>query len=175
TLEDAQKVVQAIGNDKNKLQAFCDLVKLQEQMEKAEEKNDSKALEALIAKADTLEQQVGPEYEGIIEGLDRVDPNSAEAQKFVAVFNTLQEKCKFEAVYHTIGEHRLSATVSVGVAIADDSSLDLDTLTRRMRRFPARRAPAAIVSNNHRPKQTQTVAQHDCRCRIFLSLVAQSY
>ena len=62
TLEDAQKVVQAIGNDKNKLQAFCDLVKLQEQMEKAEEKNDSKALEALIAKADTLEQQVGPEY-----------------------------------------------------------------------------------------------------------------
>ena len=44
--------------------------------------------------ADTLEQQVGPEYEGIIEGLDRVDPNSAEGQKFVAVFNTLQEKCK---------------------------------------------------------------------------------
>ena len=25
TLEDAQKVVQAIGNDKNKLQAYCDL------------------------------------------------------------------------------------------------------------------------------------------------------
>ena len=63
-------------------------------MEKAEEKNDSKAIDALIAKADTLEQQVGPEYEGIVEGLDRVDPNSAEGQKFVAVFNTLQEKCK---------------------------------------------------------------------------------
>jgi len=94
TLEDAQKVVQAIGNDKNKLQAYCDLGKLQEQMEKAEEKNDSKAIDALIAKADTLEQQVGPEYEGIIEGLDRVDPNSAEGQKFVAVFNTLREKCK---------------------------------------------------------------------------------
>jgi hypothetical protein len=94
TLEDAQKVVQAIGNDKNKLQAYCDLGKLQEQMEKAEEKNDSKAIDALIAKADTLEQQVGPEYEGIIEGLDRVDPNSVEGQKFTAVFDTLQEKCK---------------------------------------------------------------------------------
>ena len=69
TLEDAQKVVQAIGNDKNKLQAYCDLGKLQEQMEKAEEKNDSKVIDALIAKSDTLEQQVGPEYEGIIEGL----------------------------------------------------------------------------------------------------------
>ena len=94
TLEDAQKVVQAIGNDKNKLQAYCDLGKLQEQMEEAEEQNDSKAIDALIAKADTLERQVGPEYEGIVEGLDRVDPNSAEGQKFVAVFNTLQEKCK---------------------------------------------------------------------------------
>jgi len=94
TLEDAQNVVQAIGNDKKKLQAYCDLGKLQEQMEKAEEKNDSKAIDALIAKADTLEQQVGPEYEGIVEGLDRVDPNSAEGQKFVAVFNTLREKCK---------------------------------------------------------------------------------
>jgi hypothetical protein len=94
TLEDVQKVVQAIGNDKNKFKAYCDLVKLQEQMEKAEEKNDSKAIDAHIAKADTLEQQVGPEYQGIMEGLDRVDPNSAEGQKFVAVFNTLQEKCK---------------------------------------------------------------------------------
>ena len=92
TLEDAQKVVQAIGNDKNKLQAYCDLGKLQEQMEKAEEQNDTKTIDALIVKADILE--VGPEYEGIIEGLDRVDPNSAEGKKFTAVFDTLQEKCK---------------------------------------------------------------------------------
>ena len=94
TLEDVQKVVQAIANDKNKLQAYCELGKLQEQMEKAEETNDTKAIDALIVKADTLEQQVGPEYERIVEGLDRVDPNSAEGQKFTAVFDTLQEKCK---------------------------------------------------------------------------------
>ena len=92
TLDDVQKVVQAIANDKNKLQAYCDLGKLQEQMEKAEEKNDTKAIDALIVKADTLEQQVGPEYERIIEGLDRVDPKSVEGKKFTAVFDTLQEK-----------------------------------------------------------------------------------
>jgi diguanylate cyclase (GGDEF)-like protein len=40
-------------------------------------------------------------------------------------------RAAFEAVYHTIGEHRLTATVSVGVAIADDSSLDLDTLLKQ--------------------------------------------
>ena len=40
-------------------------------------------------------------------------------------------RAAFEAVYHTIGEHRFSVTVSVGVAIADDSSLDLDTLLKQ--------------------------------------------
>ena len=94
TLEDVQKVVQAIANDKNKLQAYCELGKLEEQMEKAEETNDTKAIDALIVKADILEQQVGPEYERIVEGLDRVDPNSPEGQKYTAVFDTLQEKCK---------------------------------------------------------------------------------
>jgi hypothetical protein len=94
TLEGVQKVVQAIANNEKKLQAYCDLGKLEEQMEKAEEQNDRKAIDALIIKADTLEQQVGPEYEGIVERLDRVDPNSAEGQKFTAAFDTLQEKCK---------------------------------------------------------------------------------
>src|SRR5262249_51475055 len=40
-------------------------------------------------------------------------------------------RAAFEAVYHTIGEHRLRATVSVGVAVADDSSLDFNTLLKQ--------------------------------------------
>ena len=40
-------------------------------------------------------------------------------------------RAAFEAVYHTIGEHRLSATVSVGVAVADDSSLEFVTLLKQ--------------------------------------------
>jgi hypothetical protein len=56
----------------------------------------------------------------------------------------------------------------VGVAIADDSSLDLDTLLKQAdKRLAAPRALAAIVSNNLRPKQTQTVAQHDWPARIL--------
>ena len=94
TLSDAQKVVQTISNDKTKLQAYCELGKLQDQMEKAEEGNDTKAVDALVAKADALAQQIGPEYLRIVEGLEEVDPNSAEGQKFADVFNTLHEKCK---------------------------------------------------------------------------------
>jgi hypothetical protein len=86
--------VQLISNDKTKLQAYCELGKLQEQMEKAEEGNDTKAIDALVAKADALAQQIGPEYLKIVEGLEEVDPSSAEGQKFAAVFNALHDKCK---------------------------------------------------------------------------------
>ena len=94
TLADAQKVVQTISSDKTKLQAYCELGKLQDQIEKAEEGNDTKAVDALVAKADALGHQIGPEYLRIVEGLEEVDPNSAEGQKFAGVFNALHEKCK---------------------------------------------------------------------------------
>jgi hypothetical protein len=94
TLADAQNVVQAISNDKAKLQAYCELGKLQDQMEKAAEANDTKTVEALFAKSEALAQQIGPEYSRIVDGLEEVDPNSAEGQKYTAVFNTLQDKCK---------------------------------------------------------------------------------
>jgi hypothetical protein len=94
TLADAQKVVQMISNDKTKLQAYCEMGKLEDQMAKAEEANDTKAVEALFAKSDALAQQIGPEYLRIVEGLEEVDPSSAEGQKFAAVFNTLHENCK---------------------------------------------------------------------------------
>jgi diguanylate cyclase (GGDEF)-like protein len=64
-------------------------------------------------------------------------------------------RAAFEDVYHMIGEHRLTATVSVGVAVADVSSLTSTRfLNRRIRRSAAPRRPAATVSNNQRPKQT---------------------
>ena len=94
TVADAQKLVQTISSYKTKLQAYCEIGKLQDQMEKAEEKNDTKTIEALGAKVDNLEQQVGPDYARIMDGLEQVDPNSSEGQKFTAVFNTLHEKCK---------------------------------------------------------------------------------
>jgi hypothetical protein len=94
TVEDAQKVVQAISSDKNKLQAYCELSKLQDQVEKAEETNDTKTIDELTAKADSLEQQVGPDYSRILDGLDELDPKTVEGQKYIAVLDTLQDKCK---------------------------------------------------------------------------------
>ena len=94
TIADAQKLVQTISGDKAKLQAYCDMGKLQEEMEKADQKNDTKALDALGAKADSLAQQIGPEYTKVMDGLEEVDPNSAEGKQYTAVFATLIKQCK---------------------------------------------------------------------------------
>jgi hypothetical protein len=94
TIADAQKLVQLISGDKAKQQAYCEIGKLQDQMEKAEQKNDTKALDALGAKADSLAQQIGPEYAKVMDGLEEVDPNSAEGKQYTAIFAALVKQCK---------------------------------------------------------------------------------
>jgi hypothetical protein len=70
TVEDAQKLVRTISSDRAKLKAYCDMGKLQEQMDQAEQNNDHEALEILDAKIDSLSQQIGPDYVNIMDGLD---------------------------------------------------------------------------------------------------------
>jgi hypothetical protein len=59
TIGDAQKLVDNISSDKDKLKSYCDTGKLDEELDDAEEKGDAKEFETLVAKRDTLEQQLG--------------------------------------------------------------------------------------------------------------------
>jgi hypothetical protein len=86
TIEDAQELVQTISGDKAKLKTFCELDNLYKQVEEAEERNDMKERDALRVKIDSLEQQVGPDYRRVMDGLGEVDPNSAEGEKLSALF-----------------------------------------------------------------------------------------
>ena len=94
TLADAQKVVEMISNDKSKLQTYCEIGQLEDEMAKAEEGNNTKDVEALVAKAEALAQQMGPEYSKLVEGLELIDPKSPEGEKFAAVLSGLDDKCK---------------------------------------------------------------------------------
>ncbi len=91
---DIQKLVQTIGADKAKLKTYCDIGALQDQMDQAEKKKDTKTLQSLGEKVDGLAKQLGPDYERVMGGLDQVDPNSAEGKKFTALFEPLFKQCK---------------------------------------------------------------------------------
>ena len=89
TKADAQKVVQIITSDKVKTQAYCDLTKLEGQVKAADQKNDTKTLEALSKQARSLVDELGPEYFKLMDGLEQVDPKSSEAKEFMSILSEL--------------------------------------------------------------------------------------
>ena len=93
TTADAQRVVQIITSDQVKTQAYCDLTGLERQVIAAEQKNDSKTLEALSKQADALLDKLGPEYNKLMDGLEGVDPKSSEAKEFMSILSELDKRC----------------------------------------------------------------------------------
>ena len=94
TLADVQHLAETVSSDKSKLRAYCELGELHDQTQQAVEKQDAKVIDALIAKIDTLEQELGPEYDKVIEGLDQIDFSSVEGQEIADVLRTLHAKCE---------------------------------------------------------------------------------
>jgi hypothetical protein len=94
TLADVQKVVQTIKADKAKMQAYCDLGKLNDQITAAYTKKDTKTAQSLEPKADALIKTLGPDYVKVNDGLEQVDENSADGKAFAAAFDALDMECK---------------------------------------------------------------------------------
>ncbi len=94
TLADVQKVVQMINADKAKLQIYCQLAKLNEQMEAAYQKKDNKTVESLGTQADALAQKLGPDYAKVMDGLPQIDENSPLGKQMGAALDTLDKQCK---------------------------------------------------------------------------------
>jgi TolA-binding protein len=88
-----QKVVNDISAAKPKLDAYCKIMKLQQQMGTLDEKKDAQKLQALGQQADTEAQKLGPDFEKVMDGLESVDENSAEGKKFGAILASLDSKC----------------------------------------------------------------------------------
>jgi mevalonate kinase len=93
TKADAQNVVQIVTSDKVKMQAYCDLTKLEDQVKAAAQKNDTKTLEALSRQAESLLDKLGPEYFKLMDGLEEVDPKSSEAKEFMSILSELDKRC----------------------------------------------------------------------------------
>src|ERR1700674_4574588 len=89
TKADVQRVIQTISGDKAKIETYCDLAKLNQQMAQADEKKDTKTSQALGQKADDLAQKLGPDFIKLMDGLDHVDDNSGESKDIAASFDDI--------------------------------------------------------------------------------------
>ena len=93
TKADVLIVVQIVTKDKAKTQAYCDLTKLYDQIQAAEQKEDSDTIQALTKQADALVDKLGPEYFKLMDGLEQVDPDSSEAKEFISILSELDKSC----------------------------------------------------------------------------------
>jgi hypothetical protein len=89
-----QKVVQTIAADKAKLDAYCKIGTIQQQLSTLDEKKDMQKMQALAQQGDAEAQKLGPDFEKVMDGLEQVDENSAEGKKFAAILAALDAKCK---------------------------------------------------------------------------------
>jgi len=93
TTADVQKVVTLISGDKAKTQTYCDIGKLNEQIEEANDKKDIKKTEELSQQIDELGKKLGPEYAALMDGLQELDPESEDGKKIGLMFEPLDKLC----------------------------------------------------------------------------------
>ena len=93
TTADVQKVVTLISGDKAKTQTYCDIGKLNEQIEEADETKDVKKTEELSQQIDALGKKLGPEYAALMDRLQQVDPESEDGKRIGLMFEPLDKLC----------------------------------------------------------------------------------
>jgi len=89
----AQRVVKTISGDKTKTETYCDIGKLSQQIEEAEQKNDMKKIDELNKKMDELATKLGPEYVALMGQLEDIDPSSKEGQDVSSALGGLDKLC----------------------------------------------------------------------------------
>ena len=93
TKADAQKVVKMISGDKTKTQTYCDMAKLGDQIEQANEKKETKKADELSQKMDELGTKLGPEYVALMDGLKEIDAESQDGQEIGSTLEALDNLC----------------------------------------------------------------------------------
>ena len=93
TRADVQEVVKIVSSDKAKTQTYCQIGKLGEQIEEANDKKDSKMADELSQKMKELEKNLGPEYVALMDGFPDIDPESDDGVEIGAALAALERLC----------------------------------------------------------------------------------
>ena len=88
----AQNAFKIISSDKHKIQTFCEMANLGNQLDQADRAHDTKKVEEVSQKMDELEGKL-PEYTALVAGLGDVDPNSEDGQEIGSIILKLDEIC----------------------------------------------------------------------------------
>ena len=90
---DARNLVGIIGSDKTKIQTYCQIDYLSEQLDQAVQNRDTKKAKALVQKIAKLNKKMGPEFAALVDIETRLDLNSQDGQEIASIVASLDESC----------------------------------------------------------------------------------
>jgi hypothetical protein len=90
---DARNLVGIIGSNKAKIQTYCQIEDLTEQLDQAVEKRDTKTAKALVGRIAELNKKMGPEFAALIDIEKHVDLDSPDGQEIASIVASLGESC----------------------------------------------------------------------------------
>jgi hypothetical protein len=90
TNDDAQQVVGIISGDKDKTQAYCDSIKLGDQIE--QDNQQGKSADELNRQMNELTEKLGPEYAALMAAYQDMDLTSREGLETGAIVQQIVDK-----------------------------------------------------------------------------------
>jgi hypothetical protein len=84
------KVVQTIMADKAKVKIYCDQAKLVQQ---ALDEEDAKKRQEVDEQIEATNRKLGPEYVKVMDGMQEIDPDSAEGTDLYSAWDPLDKMC----------------------------------------------------------------------------------
>jgi hypothetical protein len=90
---DAENVVNIISGDKLKIQTYCEILDLDDQIDDANLNQDTKKATELSEQADELRKKLGPEFSTLANDLKDIDPNSQDGREIGLLIDKLDQLC----------------------------------------------------------------------------------
>ena len=91
--DDARNLVGIIGSDNAKIQTYCQIEDLSEQLIEAAQEEDRKKAKALERKIAELNKKMGPEFAAVVDIEKHVDLDSRDGQEIASIVASLGESC----------------------------------------------------------------------------------
>ena len=90
---DARNLVGIIGSDKTKIQTYCQIEDLSEQLLQVVEEKDRKKAQALTKKIAEWNKKMGSQFAALIDIEKHVDLDSRDGQEIASIVASLGQSC----------------------------------------------------------------------------------
>jgi hypothetical protein len=86
-------MVKIISGDKLKIQTYCQILDLHDQIDDANLSQDTKKATELSKQVDELEKKLGSEFSTLADDLKDIDPNSQDGREIGSIIDKLDQLC----------------------------------------------------------------------------------